>query len=133
MLAIVTLKKWNPAINAWEFQNIYIRSDAITVTNQNFRLNEAFAKLMLFLDIWEGKGSGWIIDQVQDIHININNYDPLAGSTYLQLPSELQNSMKRLVNINNKDIECFKWCHVRMLNPQERNPDRIKKEDRKID
>ena len=133
MLAIVTLKKWNPAINAWEFQNINIRSDAITVTNQNFRLNEAFAKLMLFLDIWEGKGSGWIIDQVQDIHININNYDPLAGSTYIQLPSELQNSMKRLVNIKNKDIECFKWCHVRMLNPQERNPDRIKKEDRKID
>ena len=112
---------------------IYIRSDATTVINQNFRLNEAFGKLTLLLDIWEGKGSGWIIDQVQDIHININNYDPLAGSTYIQLPSELQNSMKRLVNIKNKDIECFKWCHVRMLNPQERNPDRIKKEDRKID
>ena len=112
---------------------IYIRSDAITVINQNFRLNEAFGKLTLLLDIWEGKGSGWIIDQVQDIHININNYDPLAGSTYIQLPSELQNSMKRLVNIKNKDIECFKWCHVRILNPQERNPDRIKKEDRKID
>ena len=112
---------------------IYIRSDAITVINQNFRLNEAFGKLTLLLDIWEGKGSAWIIDQVQDIHININNYDPLAGSTSIQLPSELQNSMKRLVNIKNKDIECFKWCHVRMLNPQERNPDRIKKEDRKID
>ena len=112
---------------------IYIRSDAITVINQSFRLNEAFGKLTLLLDIWEGKGSGWIIDQVQDIHININNYDPLAGSTYIQLPSELQNSMKRLVNIKNKDIECFKWCHVRMLNPQERNPDRTKKEDRKID
>ena len=133
MLAIVTFKKWNPAINAREFQNIYIRSDVITVINQNFRLNEAFTKLMLLLDIWEGKGSGWIIDQVQDTHININNYDPLAGSTYIQLPSELQSSMKRLVNIKNKDIECFKWCHVRMLNPQDRNPDRIKKEDRKID
>ena len=58
MLAIVTFKKWNPAINAREFQNIYIRSDVITVINQNFRLNEAFTKLMLLLDIWEGKGSG---------------------------------------------------------------------------
>ena len=133
MLAIVTFKKWNPAINAREFQNIYIRSDVITVINQNFRLNEAFTKLMLLLDIWEGKGSGWIIDQVQDTHSNINNYDPLAGSAYIQLPSELQSSMKRLVNVKNKDIECFKWCHVRMLNPQDRNPDRIKKEDRKID
>ena len=57
-LAIVTLKKWNNAINMWEFQNIYIRSDTITVINQKFKLNDAFEKLMLLLDIWEGEGSG---------------------------------------------------------------------------
>ena len=83
----------------WEFQNIYIRSDATTVINQRFNLSEAFTKLMRLLDIWDGKGSGWIIDQVQDIHININNYNPLAGSSYIPLPAELQNSMKRLINI----------------------------------
>ena len=48
ILAIITLKK--AEINAWEFQNIYIRSDAITVTNQNFRLNDAFAKILNLLD-----------------------------------------------------------------------------------
>ena len=42
----------------WEFQNIYIRSDAITVINQKFKLNDAFEKLTLLLDIWEGEGSG---------------------------------------------------------------------------
>ena len=40
--------------------------------------------------------------------------------------------MKGLINIKNRDIECLKYSHVRMLNPQERNPDRIKKEDKKI-
>ena len=88
LLAIATLKKWNNAINMWEFQNIYIRPDAITVLNQNFKLNDAFEKLMLLLDIWEGEGSEWIIDQIQDIHINVNNYDALAESSYIPLTAE---------------------------------------------
>ena len=45
-LAVVTLKKWNAEINAWEFQNISIRSDAITVTNQRFKLKDAFTKII---------------------------------------------------------------------------------------
>ena len=28
--------------------------------------------------------------------------------------------------------DCFRWCHIRHLNPQEKNPQRIKKEDKKI-
>ena len=88
-LAIITFKKWKAETNAWEFQNIYIRSDTITVTNQVFYLNDVFTKILNLLDVSEGEGSGWIIDQVQDIHININNYDPLAGSIYIQSPPPL--------------------------------------------
>ena len=40
--------------------------------------------------------------------------------------------MKGLVNLKNKDIECFKWCHVRFINLQNRDPDIIKKQDKKI-
>ena len=53
------------------------------------------------LDAWEVEGSGWVIEQVQDIHININNYDPLAGSSYIPLPRQLQNLMHGLINIKN--------------------------------
>ena len=28
--------------------------------------------------------------------------------------------------------ECFRWCHIRHLNPQEKDPQRIKKEDKKM-
>ena len=61
----------------------------------------AFTKILNLLDAWEGKGSGWVIEQVQDIHININNYDPLAGSSYIPLPRQLQNLMHGLINIKN--------------------------------
>ena len=40
--------------------------------------------------------------------------------------------MKGLINLKNKDIECFKWSHARFLNPQNKNSDRINKQDKKI-
>ena len=92
----------------------------------------AFTKILNLLDAWEGKGSGWVIEQAQDIHININNYDPLAGSSYIPLPRQLQNLMHGLINIKNTGFECLKWCHVRLLNPTNSHPGRIKKLDRKI-
>ena len=57
-------------------------------------------------------------------------FQPLTGSSYIELPEELQNSKKGLINLQNEDNECFRWCHIRHLNPQEKNPQRIKKEDR---
>ena len=35
-----------------------------------------------------------------------------------------------MINIKNKDNECFRWCHVRHLNPQEKDPQRIRKADK---
>ena len=50
-----------------------------------------------------GKGSGWIIDSVIDHTISISKYNPLAGSSYLKLPEELDHPRKRLINIQNID------------------------------
>ena len=40
--------------------------------------------------------------------------------------------MKGLINLKNKDNDCFKWCHIRFINPQNKDADRIKKQDKKI-
>ena len=40
--------------------------------------------------------------------------------------------MKGLTNIKNKDIECFKWCHIRLINPTNSHPERINKQDKKL-
>ena len=132
MEIIVTLKRSNNAINRFHIEKVYIKTHAITVTNQRFNLNSAYEELKHRLDIWTGLGSGWIIDKIEDIHIDIANYDPLAGSSYIPLPSELNHPMKGLINIKNKDIECFKWCHIRFINPTNSHPERINKQDKKI-
>ena len=40
--------------------------------------------------------------------------------------------MKSLINIKSKDSECFKWCHIRFLNPTNSHPETINKQDKKI-
>ena len=57
---------------------------------------------------------------------------PLSGSSYIPLPKELNNSMKGLINIKNRDLKCFMWCHIRLINPQNKNAERINKQDKKI-
>lgn len=55
----------------------------------------------------------------------------MKGSSYIKLPPNFQNAKKGLINLQNSD-ECFRWCHVRLINPVERNPRRIKKSDKII-
>ena len=39
--------------------------------------------------------------------------------------------MKALINIKNKDHKCFMRCHIRLINPQNKNAERINKQDKK--
>ena len=131
-IIIKILMKRQETDNKWRYTSIYLRSNAITVTRQRFYLNDAFNDIYDLLDKWQGEASGWVINRIDDIHININKYEPLSGSSYLPLPKELNRSSKELMNIKNKDIYCFKWCHIRMLNPQNKNAERINKADKEI-
>ena len=79
---------------------------------------------------WISEGSGWTIQSIENHYINIVNYNPLKGSSYIKLPQELRNSAKGLINMKNKDNECFRWCHIRHLNPQDNDPQRIKMTDK---
>ena len=127
----VTFKKWNNATNTYNIDTIYRNSDPITVTNQRFDGNSVYETLKHRIEFYSNEGSGWIIYKMQGIWIDIANYDPLEGSSDIPLPPELNNSMKGLINLKNNDDECFKWCHVRFIIPQNKDPDRTKKQDKK--
>ena len=66
------------------------------------------------------------------MYINVADYEPLLGGSYISLPKVLNNSMKGLINLKNKDHKCFMWCHVRLINPTNSHPERINKQDKKI-
>ena len=53
LVAEITLKRWNNAINRYDIETIFIRSGAVTVINQRFNLGalyEIFKKYIRYLD-----------------------------------------------------------------------------------
>ena len=79
------------------------------------------------IDAWTNEGSGWILESIESQYINISTYRLLLESSHINLPIELRNPRKRLINIKNKDQKCFVWCHVRRINPSKEHPERVKK------
>ena len=73
---------------------IYGCSTPVEVTNQRFYLDKSFERINYVVGIFFNKGSGWTFDEVRDIWIRISRYDPLAASSFIPLPEELNNSMK---------------------------------------
>ena len=102
-----------------------------TVINHRFKLENYFEEILYMIDVWINNGSGWIIELIESQYINISTYRPLSGSFYMDLPVELRNPRKGLINIKNKDQKCFLWYHVRHINPSKEHPERITKIDKK--
>ena len=50
--------------------------------------------------------------------------------SYIELPKSLQR--QGLINIKNNDNICFIWSYIRYINPQNKNPNRIKLTDKEF-
>ena len=105
---------------------------SIKANDIEHELSMSRQEILNVIDKWVSEGSGGVIDRIDSHYINVTTYTPLHGSSYIELPTELKNPKKGLINIKNKDDECFRWCHIRHLKPQEKNPQRIKKENKKM-
>ena len=111
----------------------YFNSKPKTIINANDLqpfLDVNVEQIMNTIHKWISQGSALIINSINGHYINIIQYEPLAGSSYIKLPTELQHQKHDIINPKNNDNECFRWCHVRHLNPQIKNPQRIKKTDK---
>ena len=113
----------------------YFNSKPQTIIN-NTEIPEALQltkqQILNMIAQWVSEGSGWTIQSVDNHYLNIVQYKPMKGSSYIKLPQELRNGKKGLINMKNEDNECFRWCHIRHLNPQDNNPQRIKKSDKEF-
>ena len=54
--------------------------------------------------------SGWIVKTYDLLFVDIFETKPLRGSSYIETPEQFSNSKCGLINIQNDDLECFKWC-----------------------
>ena len=69
-------------------------------------------------------GSNWKLKSIVSLELHTAKYEPLRGGSYLPLPEKLA-SKHAIINLKNRDDECFKWAVTRALNPVEDHPERI--------
>jgi hypothetical protein len=73
------------------------------------------------------EGSGWKVKQIKSLSIKVYKIKPSRGSSYIPTPSPYNNSRCGLINIQNDDEECFKWCMKYHQSQQEKHDDRLSK------
>ena len=100
-----------------EFAPVYFNLVTKNVINHRLRFENDFEEILHLIDNSINELSDWIAESIESQYINISTYRPLSGSSYMNLPDELRNLKKGLINIKNKDQKCFLWCNVRHIIP----------------
>ena len=76
--------------------------------------------------MWTQRGSGWVVDRVEVLWLDIARYQPLRGGSYIPLPAAVR-LKKAVVNVKNKDDHCLWWALRSALFPARDHVDRPSK------
>src|SRR6218665_3249988 len=87
-------------------------------------IEEAITRLNTLVEIYTDQGSGWIIEEIRNVSLNLATYDNIGGSSYFKSPKWLDNK-KSTVNIKNDDYMCFVYCALAVSHPQKQDPNSV--------
>ena len=90
----------------------WLRHGTKTITNDSdiaVTVREGFDEIGENVRAFQREGSGWSTHSVVQMEIKMVSYKPLRARSYLPLPKCLK-SKQALLNVENEDEECFKWC-----------------------
>lgn len=76
------------------------------------------------INTFEKKDSGWTLNFIKSLDMNVNKFNPLRGSSYIDLPRDII-VKKAIINVKNVDVLCLKWALLSALYPVNKNPDRV--------
>ena len=100
----------------------YSKQYAILNTDE-IQLGERFAHLIESIEKLIQNGSGWTVDSLMTLWLDIAKYQPLKGGSYIELPKALKDK-KAIVNVKNTDDCCLRWALRSALFPVEAHNDR---------
>jgi hypothetical protein len=98
--------------NGSEFENVYV---------------DMVENMLEKISKFQNKESGWMFHSIKELNLFIVKFQPIHGNgSDTLLPSKISDK-KTVINMKNKDNECFKWAVGRVLNPTQEHGERITK------
>merc|ERR1712081_12075 len=99
----------------------------ITIQEFESEYQNAIDKINGKLGDYMSESSGWQIDSINAVNLNIAKYDAIQGGTHIPTPSAIQ-VKKAVVNIQNfHDKLCFLYSILAFMFPPATNPQRVSK------
>ena len=78
------------ADDSTEYTEPYFRSNQEVITESdtiNASLDTSIQRIQETLERWTNRGSGWGVDKIDSLYLDIANYMPFKGGSYIDLPS----------------------------------------------
>lgn len=63
---------------------------------------------------FQERDSRWALKEILYLAVNINQYNPLRASGFIELPN-IPNIRRNVINIKSNDRLCFIWCILACL------------------
>ena len=85
----VQLRKENPDGSVEYTDPVLCHKQEVILQKSEIKgaLNQAFPRIQETLEKWTQRGSGWVVDQVLTLWLDIARYQPLRGGSYIPLPT----------------------------------------------
>ena len=94
-------------------------------TNIEKLLKKGFAKILKDVEEFNLNSSNWVFKEVLRLEVHTVEYNPIKGSSYIDLPQWIKNK-QAIINIKNRDDKCFIWSILRYLYPKEKDAQYLK-------
>ena len=101
----------------------YTKNEAV-FNRDEINLDKQFLELGERIENFIQDGSGWQLSSLKTLWLDIAQYKPLKGSSYIPLPDVLKHK-KAIINIKNDDEHCLRYTLRAALFPTSDNPQRI--------
>jgi hypothetical protein len=79
------------------------------------------------LSRFTSQGSGWVLQGINEFTLDVAQYRPLIGSSYIKCPEFIAHKMAVVNPKNIDDNKCFVWAILAALYPAAKDSSRIKK------
>jgi len=82
-------------------------------------------ELNLAVEQFNARGSGFVLDTVENFTVIITQYRPLTGSTFIPTPRRIAGK-HAVINVHNfNDNRCFQWAVLSCLYPPKNHPQNV--------
>ena len=129
------LIKYNLEDDKEEYTEVYFHSRnrrLLSIEEFEENYHEALDTINGKLGDYMGESSGWMMDSIKAVNLNIARYNPIRGSSYIPTPQSLIKKMA-LGNIKNEDQNCFLYSILASLFPNKNHPEKVRSYKKYLD